>query len=118
MNMTDPFADGWTQDDMEAAIERNVPEELLYVPVWVSMDPPDCTWAEAICVQLASHNHTQVRANAILGFGHLARTCRKLNLEVVKPILLSALNDTEEAIRTQADDAIDDVEHYLSCTIR
>jgi hypothetical protein len=80
------FKDGWTEQDMEAAIERNQPEELLYVPIWVSMDPPDCGWAQDVCLRLSSHSHFNVRANAILGFGHLARTCGKLDELSVKPL--------------------------------
>jgi hypothetical protein len=111
--MTSPFKDGWTIEDMEEAIERNNPDELLYVPVWVSMEPPDCKWAEKICIFLSDHPHFNVRGNAILGFGHLARTCGALEEKIVKPIIEKATKDENEYVRGQAECAVMDTEDYL-----
>ena len=107
------FKDGWTIPDMEAAIERNEPEELLYVPIWVSMAPPDCAWAQDVCLRLSVHSHFKVRGNAILGFGHLARTCKSLDEPQVKPIIEAALQDRDEYVRGQADSAASDIVQYL-----
>jgi len=112
--MSNPFKDGWTIEEMEDAIKKNVPKELLYVPVWVTMDPPDCDWAQNICIKLSSHENFNVRGNAILGFGHLARTCGKLNKESVEPIIEAALEDEHEYVRGHAQDAAGDIEHYLN----
>ena len=112
-----PFKDGWTEQDMEAAIERNQPDELLYVPIWVSMDPPDCAWAQDICLRLSSHPNFNVRGNAILGFGHLARTCGVLNEEIVKPLIECALHDPDEFVRGQAHNAASDVRFFLGWQI-
>lgn len=115
--MENPFIDGWIEEDIEKAIRRNNPEELLHVPVCVSMNPPDCAWAEGICIKLSSHGHFNVRGNAVLGFGHLARVCGSLTLEAVKPILVSALEDESEYVRGQAIAAVDDIEHFMSYKI-
>ena len=114
MNM---FKDGWTRQDMEAAIERNQPDELLHVPVCVSMDPPDCAWAQDICLRLSGHPHFNVRGNAILGFGHLARTCRALDELKVKPLIEAALHDRDEFVRGQAYSSASDVVQYLGWTV-
>ena len=53
--MRKPLEDGWTTDDVEKVIERGIPEELLYVPIFVSMNPPDCQWAEDVCLILLGH---------------------------------------------------------------
>jgi hypothetical protein len=111
-----PFQDGWTEADVEAAIARNDPAELLYAPIVVSMDPPDCEWAESVCVRLAVHPNPRVRANAILGFGHLARTCRKLNKPVVRPLVESGLNDPAPEVRGQAEAAVMDLQTFLGWT--
>src|SRR5215207_6310956 len=108
-----PFSDGWTRDDMEAAIKRDHPEELPYVPIRVSMDPPDCAWAQEVCARLSGHANPHVRGNAILGFGHLARTCGGLDVAKVRPLIEGALRDPDEYVRGHADDAADDVAHYL-----
>ena len=112
-----PFQDGWTEQEVEAVIARNLPDELLYVPIVITLDPPDCAWSEQICLTLATHKHFNVRGNAILGFGHLARTCGRLNLDAVLPVISEALNDDHEYVRGHAHDAADDLMHYLGAQV-
>jgi hypothetical protein len=111
--MTDPFADGWTVEMVEAAVGRDRPDELLHVPLMVSLGPPDCAWAQEICIRLATHPHFNVRGNAVLGFGHLARTCGALDEERVLPLVRAALRDPHEYVRGQAHSAAGDVAHFL-----
>jgi len=108
-----PFKDGWSKQDVEAVLRRNNPAELLYAPIVVSMDPPDCEWAQSVCVRLAGHEDPTVRGNAILGFGHLARTCRKLNESVVRPLVDAALRDAHAYVTGHATDTVADLAHYL-----
>ncbi|HYW11607.1 MAG TPA: hypothetical protein VE871_06600 [Longimicrobium sp.] len=115
--MSVPFSDGWTMADVEAAIARDEAAELLHVPILVSMDPPDCAWAQEICIRLAAHPHANVRGNAILGFGHLARTCGALDEPRVRPLVESALHDEDDYVRGQADAAAGDLEHFLGWRI-
>lgn len=112
-----PFQDGWTEQDVEAVIARGLPDELLYVPIVISMDPPDFEWAQAICISLASHPHFNVRGNAILGFGHLARTCRRIDAATVVPLVAAALHDESAYVRGHADDAAGDLLHYLDVLV-
>jgi hypothetical protein len=111
-----PFQDGWTKDDIEDAIARDDHEALIYAPIIVSLDPPDSKWAEDICIRLALHAHPQIRANAILGFGHLARTMRNLSETQVRPVVLAALKDPEDVVRAHAEDAASDIDHFLNWT--
>lgn len=110
--MSLPFS-GWTMADVEAALARDAPDELLHVPILVGMDPPECAWAQEICIRLASHPHSNVRGNAVLGLGHLARTCGALDEPRVRPLLESALRDHDPFVRGQADAAAGDAEHFL-----
>lgn len=112
-----PFKNGWTIEDVHAALARGIPEELLYVPIVISMDPPDCEWAQEICISLTSHSHFNVRGNAILGLGHLARTCRWLDLSRVLPLVSAALEDEHEYVRGHATDAASDISHYLKVVV-
>lgn len=112
-----PFKDGWTKADIEAVVARGLPGELAYVPLVIGMDPPDCAWAEAICLSLARHPDVDVRANAVLGFGHLARTCGQLDPTAVVRVLAAALEDGDPHVRGQADAAADDLSHYLGIAI-
>ncbi len=108
-----PFKDGWTEQDVEEVIDKGDPSEILYVPIIVSMDPPDPEWSQEICLRLVNHDHWYVRGNYILGFGHLARTTGKLDKERVMPVVSSALTDPHEYVRGHAHDAVDDISHYL-----
>lgn len=112
-----PFQDGWTAQDVAAVIARGVPDELLYVPIMVSMDPPEFEWSQAICILLASHPHFNVRGNAILGFGHLARTFRRIDAATVVPLIAAALQDESAYVRGHADDAAGDLLHYLNVRV-
>jgi len=112
-----PFQHGWTRQDVESVMARGDPHELLHVPIVVSMDPPDCAWSEAICLALAQHPQATVRGNAVLGFGHLARTCGCLDLAVAIPVIEAALGDAHAYVRAHAEDAAADLLHFLGVEI-
>lgn len=114
-----PFASGWTEADVEAVVARGDPEELLYVPIVVGMNAHDCDrkWAEEICLALADHPHFNVRGNAILGFGHIARTRRALNTAAVVPVIAAALQDDHDIVRGHAASAAEDLDTYLGVVV-
>lgn len=111
-----PFKDGWDEAQVEAVLARGEPDELLYAPIVVSLDPPDCAWALGICKRLAAHADARVRGNAILGFGHLARVCRALDHDVA-PIVEAALRDPDPVVRGKAGDAASDINHFLGWSL-
>jgi hypothetical protein len=112
-----PFANGWDEAKIEAVLARGDADEVLYVPIVISLDPPDCAWSSAICKQLATHADARVRGNAILGFGHLARTCGALGAEI-GPLIEAAHDDPDQFVRGQAFNAACDVNHFLGWTLR
>ena len=99
--------------EIEAAISRNNPNELLDAVLSAALHSDDPSWAEDICLRLAEHEHFNVRGNAIQGFGHIARIYRQLSEDKVKPIIEAALRDENDYVRGQADGAADDVELFL-----
>ena len=114
-----PFAADWNEADVEAVVERGDPDELLYVPIVVGMNAPDCNreWAEGLCIKLAKHPNFNVRGNAILGLGHIARTCRALNLEAAVPAVQKALKDENAYVRGHAEDVVGDLKVFLGFTV-
>lgn len=102
-----------SKGEVESAISRNDPNELLYAVLSAALYSDDGNWAEGICLRLSSHEHFNVRGNAILGFGHIARIHKKLNETKVKPVIEAAMNDQSDYVRGQADAAADDVEFFL-----
>jgi hypothetical protein len=94
-------------------VERNEPEELLYAVLSAALYGEDANWAENICINLADHPHFNVRGNALLGFGHIARLHRRLTQHIVQPLLEAGLTDPDEYVRGQSHSALSDVEHFL-----
>jgi hypothetical protein len=105
-------------DAVEAAIARNDPDELLTAVLSAALYGRDRQWAQSVCRRLASHDHSNVRGNAILGFGHLARIHGRLEPSVVLPIIEAALVDQDDYVRGQAVAAAEDVELYLGWSVK
>ena len=106
-----PFRDGWKIDDVETVLARGDPAEMLYAPIVVSLDPPDCDWAFSVCLCLVTHTDLNVRSNALLGFAHLSRTCGRSDESIVRPLVQAALLDPLMAGR--ASDVADDLQMAL-----
>lgn len=106
-----------SQEEVEAAISKNKPKELSAAVLSASLHSDNPDWAQDVCLRLANHKATNVRAMALQGFGHIARIHGKLTKKLVKPIIETALNDKNDFVRGEADGAADDVEHYLKWKI-
>ena len=102
-----------SQEEVESAISRNDADELSHAVLSAALYSDDPIWAEGVCSRLAKHEHSNVRGNAILGFGHIARMHQRLDEQSVKPLLEAALRDESDYVRGQADAAADDVEFFL-----
>lgn len=99
-------------------IEDDDPDELLYAPIYVSLNSPDFEWAQEICIELSCHPSPRVIENALLGFAHLARRFGKLNEKRVRPIIEQALFNEYPTIQAGAECAVMDTQHYLKWTYR
>jgi hypothetical protein len=73
----------------------------------------DWQWAQAVCLQLATHPEPGVRSNAILGFGHLARRHGRLDRVRVEPAIREALSDRDDSVRGHANSAAEDMATFL-----
>jgi hypothetical protein len=107
----------FTDDDVEAAIRRNDPDELPLVPVTVALVSPDPTTAAAFCARLAVHDDPRVRRNAVAALGHHARRFRSLDEQRIKPIIESAPRDRNAEVRSNARSAADEIHQFLHWTI-
>ncbi len=101
-----------SRDEIESAITRDDSERLVYAALSAALHGDDPQWAENVCVRLANHPNANVRGNAVLGFGHIARIHRMLDAHV-KPLIERALRDENTYVRGHARDAADDATHFL-----
>jgi hypothetical protein len=67
--------------------------------------------AERRALDHLQHPDVWVRRNAATSLGHVARVAGELDIDRVIPALLALMADPE--VYGEADDALDDVEHYL-----
>ena len=104
---------GLGSEDVSALVAGKSLEELQYLPIELSLDPPEDVDVEAVCVELSSHEDIYVRGNAILGFGHLSRTFGELDEAIVKPIVEAAMHDQAPFVCGHAHSAADDLTHFL-----
>jgi hypothetical protein len=103
--------------EVEEAIQRDDPGELSIAVLAAALYSEEPEWPQEICLRLAGHSHNNVRGNAILGLGHIARIHRTLNRARGEPAIRDALCDPDEYVRGHASDAADDVEIYLGWQI-
>jgi hypothetical protein len=110
-----PGADqGAFQARVEDAIERDDPIELMDLVLDVALAAESREWAQSCCVQLSRHRNANVRGNAVLGFGHLARRFGRLDSQRIRRLVEIALHDPSDYVREQAEVAADDLRTFLS----
>jgi len=112
--LTAPDRQAAFRADVEAAIERDDPIELMDVAMRVGLDAEERAWAQSCCAQLARHRNAQVRGNAVAGLGHLARRFGRLDPNRIKRIVEIALCDRSEYVREMARSAAEDLRTFLS----
>jgi hypothetical protein len=103
----------WSRDAVEQALRDDEPDRLLRAVIAVAMHDTDWRFAQDLCIRLSSHQNGNVRGNAVLGFGHIARIHRQLDCDSVQPIIKAALRDADGYIRGHGTDAADDTAQFL-----
>jgi hypothetical protein len=102
----------WTQEEMEAVLERADPIELALLPLTAGLNPPDRDWTLATCLLLAKHDDPDIRGNALLGIAYLGHSFDDLPEAEIRDLLDRASYDPDEWVRMRAGDAMDDLSGY------
>lgn len=102
------------REDVEEALLRDDPLELAPLITEVALSAEESDWAQACCVQLSRHRNAEVRGNAVMGFGHLARRFGQLDAHRVKRIVERARYDRHEYVRAQGQSAAEDLATFLA----
>jgi hypothetical protein len=105
-------------DAFDAALERDDPFELQELILEVALQARDRRWAEWACARLARHRDANVRGNALVGFGHLARRFGELDRTRARGPIEAGLYAHNEYVREKAESAADDVDAHLSWSVR
>jgi hypothetical protein len=105
-----------SREEMNEVLLRDDAAELLRAVIAVALHADDGAWATSVCMRLAAHPHFNVRGNAILGLGHLARRGASLD-PAAREVIAAGLRDADDYVRGQAHAAADDVEQYLGWQI-
>jgi hypothetical protein len=108
----------YTTAEIEEALERSLPHELQVVIIGAALYHEDAAYVERLCCDLADSSHEELRGNAILGLGHLARRFQSLDEQRTRPLIESGLIDPSVYVRGQAFAAADDAAHFLGWTIQ
>lgn len=107
----------YTTAEIEEALVRSLPQELQVVVIGAALHHEDAAYVQSLCCSLASSDHEELRGNAILGLGHLARRFRRLDEHRTRRLIESGLIDPSEYVRGQAWAAAEDAAHFLGWTI-
>ena len=99
---------------VEDAIARDDPKDLPDLLMEVGLHAESREWAQSCCIQLARHRSANVRGNAVLAFGHLARRFGRLDPQRVRRLVEIALHDPSDHVREQAAVAADDLATFLA----
>ncbi len=104
--------------DVAAAVERNNAEELELVSITIALAGSDQRLAEETCLLLSTNAQNRIRAHAVISLGYLARRFRRLDEQRVKPVIESALADSDGYIRMHAQAAADEICQFLHWDIK
>ncbi|HET7459990.1 MAG TPA: hypothetical protein VFJ82_02035 [Longimicrobium sp.] len=85
--------------------------QILRAVLRLSLHGPDFAYAERKALELCAHPDVWVRRNAATALGHVSRVHGSVDVDAVMHALVALLDDPE--VFGEADDALDDVEHYM-----
>src|SRR2546423_997491 len=106
-----------TDREVVAAIKKDDLELVRLIPIRLGFNHENWKFIQDICVQLSGHRDPWVRANSLLGLSYAARFRGRVEKNVVKPVLLRGLLDTDPHVAGTAHDVIEDINHLMKWRI-
>ena len=107
----------FTDSEVWEAIKTDNVEMLRLLPIKLGFNHENWRFIQDISVRLSEHPDEDVRGNSFRGLAYTAMNHRKLEKNIVKPILLRGLKDESDWVRACANDALDDVNLYMGWKI-
>lgn len=102
-----------TEEEVFDTIERDDVERLLMIPIELGFHHENWRFIQEIGGRLSEHSDPRVRANALFGIEYAARFRGHLEPNIVKPVLLRALRDSDPDVRSRAEETIEAVNFLM-----
>ena len=102
-----------TKDEFEEFIKTGNAEEVAKQLIGLAFYEEDYDFALRMILLCTEHSDSNVRGNAILCLGHLARIHKRLPVDPIVSIVLNGIVDVDEYVRGQAYPAKDDIELFI-----
>ena len=100
-----------------AAIASNDIDRLRTLPIDLGFNHENWRFIQNVCVRLSEHPDSWVRSNSLLGLSYAARFRGRVEKNIVKPVLLRALKDSDSRVASVAQEAIEDINHLMKWKI-
>lgn len=98
---------------MVAAIARDDVDLVRQIPIRLGFHHENWKFIQDVCVRLSDHRDAFVRSNSLLGLSYAARFRGRVEKNIVKPVLLRALKDSDPNVVGTAQDVIEDINHLM-----
>lgn len=117
MNMLYREPQAISDNEAMAVIASDNVERLRTLPIDLGFNHENWRFIQDVCVQLSVHRDPWVRSNSLLGLTYAARFRGKVEKNIVKPVLLRALKDSDDRVVAVAHEAIADINHLMKWRI-
>lgn len=100
--------------DIELLLKSEDQQACIDALMYITFNFADHEWIQEKCIeQINSAKNSSVKELAVTCLGHTARIHKTINKERTIPLLLKLLKNNE--LSGQAQDALDDIEHFTNC---
>lgn len=117
MKYVDVHSNEYSDSDVYEVIKMNNEEVLKLLPIQLGFNHENWKFVQDVCVILSEHAHPDIRGNALLALTYVAMIHKKLEKNIVKPLLLRGLKDEDRWVKGRAQDALDDINTYMKWKI-
>jgi hypothetical protein len=98
-------------------MRRNDIERLLMIPIELGFRHENWRFIQDISAKLSEHEDPRVRANALFGIEYAAKFRGRVEKNILKPVLLRALRDSDALVSSQARDVIEAINLLMGLNI-
>lgn len=106
-----------SEKEVYRAIEEDDIEQLTTICIDLGFNHENWRFIQDISVRLSEHPDATVRGNAFFGLEYAARFRGKVEKNIVKPVLLRGLRDSDDEVVRKAEDAIEGINHQMGWNI-